>query len=73
MKQFCSSDKCNAELPFTSIKQEAERFIYNSNKFGLIYFRKEETSQIHKMCTVIRRTWGMPTTRAYLYSTQIQK
>ena len=31
-KQFWSNNKCNTELLFTSIKQEAEHFIHGNNK-----------------------------------------
>ena len=43
---------------------------------NLVWFTSEKKRlfvQIYKMWTVIRPTWGMPTTRAYVYSTQIQK
>ena len=32
LKQLWTNDKGNTELSFTSIKQEAERFIYSNNK-----------------------------------------
>ena len=32
LKQLWSNDKHNTELSFTSIKQEAERFIYSNSK-----------------------------------------
>ena len=32
IEQFWSNNKCNTELLFTSIKQEAEHFIHGNNK-----------------------------------------
>ena len=43
LKQLWSNDKGNTELSFTSIKQEAERFIYSNNKLqsDLLQKRKD--------------------------------
>ena len=43
MKQFWPNGKLNTELSFTSIKQEAEHFIYSNNKlwFDLLQRRKD--------------------------------
>ena len=43
LKQIWSNDKRNAKLSFTSIKQEAEHFIYSNNKlwYDLLQTRKD--------------------------------
>ena len=43
LKQLWTNDKGNTELSFTSIKQEAERFIYSNNKLqsDLLQKRKD--------------------------------
>ena len=43
LKQFWSHDKRNTELSFTSIKQEAEHFIYSNSKLwsDLLQKRKD--------------------------------
>ena len=43
LKQVWVNDKPNTGLPFTSIKQEAEHFIYTNNKllFDLLQERKD--------------------------------
>ena len=43
LKQVWVNDKPNTGLPFTSIKQEAEHFIYSNNKllFDLLQERKD--------------------------------
>ena len=42
MKQLWSNEKCNTELSFTSIKQEAEHFIYSNNKLWSDLLQKKK-------------------------------
>ena len=67
-------DKPNTELSFTSIKQEAEHFIYSNNKlsFDLLQEGKYFVCKFTR-CKQLLDVYGECLQKSLLYSTQIQK